>query len=339
MKIKRNSVFLTLIIMVVILLISITYDGIKNYYIEALNKSNKYVYPCGNLIGIKAKTDGVLVIGYEDESLEYVGGIKKGDNIIKINEKKIENAYDIYEYIKDIKEDFVYLTVDRDSKELAIKVKLKVEGKEKRLGLWVRDKVSGVGTMTFYDPDNEEFRAIGHPIKDFDTSKILKIKEGSVYYPTEVNLEKSTESAIGNFDCNLDGYNLIGTFSKNDNEGIEGDIINNIKYRLPLIQVGSKKEIKKGKASILFENEEGYVYPYDINIENIYENKGDKNIVIEIVDEKLVGYTGGIVQGMSGAPIIQNNKLIGALTHVFEDNAKKGYGIFIDEMIELDKRN
>lgn len=318
----------------------VTYVGYIQYkQVQAGLKAQKYVYPCGNLIGVKADTKGVLVLGYEDNTKEYIGGIQEGDSIIAINEEKVENASDIYNYIENLNDEYVYLKILRDENEMNVKVKTKNDGYNKKLGLWVRDKISGIGTMTFYDPDKEQFKAIGHPITDMDTDKLLKIKKGDVYLPTEINLDKATENNIGRFKCDLLSYNIIGSFDENTEEGISGDINKDINQRLPLIEVGRREEIKNGKACILFEDEKGYISSYDINIEKINEKEGDKNLVIEVIDDNLIKYTGGIVQGMSGAPIIQNNKLIGALTHVFRDNAKKGYGIFIDEMIELDKRN
>lgn len=296
----------------------------------------KYVYSIGKVVGIKAETEGVLVIGYENDDSEYIGGIKIGDTILEIDNKKIENVNQIPEILKNIDNSKVEVLIKRDDeykKEL-----VKIDKKNSRLGLWVRDKVSGIGTLTFYDVENEKFKGIGHPITDSDTNELLDIKIGNIYYPQNISIKKPNGN-VGYIKGEFDFKNPIGNFKNNYNYGISADI--NLKTDdYQMIELGNKYDIKTGKAYILFENKDRKVESYEIKIDEIYlENKDSKQILLEIVDKSLLDYTGGIVQGMSGAPIIQDNKIIGAITHVFKDDAKKGYGIFIDEMIELDENN
>ena len=302
--------------------------------IEAINmrtENKKYVYPLGEIVGIKATTDGVLVIGYED--IEYIGGIEKGDNIIAINDIKIENVQDISRIL----EDEIKVTLIRDEKFIDENIKLKKDGENKRLGLWVRDKISGIGTLTFYDPQESVFKGIGHAITDSDTNELLKIKQGYIYEPKNLNIEKGTNKKSGYLYGDFDLKNPIGEFKYNSNFGITGIYNSEKKKSTQLMEVGSEKDIKLGKAYILLEDQNQNIVSYDVNINDISTGKqSTRQISIEVTDDRLINYTGGIIQGMSGAPIIQNNKIIGAVTHVIKDNSKKGYGIFIDEMIKLD---
>lgn len=316
------------------------YNIIQNKTIDTINisQSKKYVYPLGNVVGIKATTDGVLVVGFEDDSVEYVGGIKIGDNIIKINDEKINSIDDVSRILNNIEDDYVKVTFERDNKYNTEVIKVNMHSGTNRLGLWVRDKISGVGTMTFYDPNTSKFSGIGHAITDVDTNKLLNIKQGYIYEPTSIEIIKGTTDKVGQIKGDFNTKNPIGEFSNNSSFGISGKMISEKKEDIQLIEVANKKDVKLGDAYILFEDKNGNIASYDIKItEIINESKNHRNLVIEVTDDDLIDYTGGIVQGMSGAPIIQNNKIIGAITHVFKDDYKKGYGIFVDEMIELDK--
>lgn len=310
--------------------------------IEAINmrtENKKYVYPLGEVVGIKATTDGVLVIGYEDEDIEYIGGIEKGDNIIAINDIKIENVQDIFRILEDVNKDEIKVSLIRDEKFIDENIKLKKDGENKRLGLWVRDKISGIGTLTFYDPQESVFKGIGHAITDSDTNELLKIKQGYIYEPKNLNIEKGTTEKAGYLYGDFDLENPIGEFKYNSNFGITGIYNSEKKKSTQLMEVGSEKDIKLGKAYILLEDQNQNIVSYNININNISTDKqSTRQISIEVTDDRLINYTGGIIQGMSGAPIIQNNKIIGAVTHVIKDNSKKGYGIFIDKMIKLENK-
>ena len=318
---KGKNVILSLVLISCFILFGYYYKSVYlSNSIEAINMkamNKKYVYPLGEIVGIKATTDGVLVIGYEEENIEYIGGIEKGDNIIAINDIKIENVQDISEILEDVNEDEVKISLIRDENCIDENIKLKKYGKNKRLGLWVRDKISGVGTITFYDPQEAVFKGIGHAIIDSDTNELLKIKQGYLY---------------GDFDLK----SPIGEFKCNSNFGITGIYNSEKKKSTQLMEVGSEKDINLGKAYILLEDKNKNTVSYDINIIDIStDEQSTRQISIEVTDDRLINYTGGIIQGMSGAPIIQDNKLIGAVTHVIKDNPKKGYGIFIEEMRKL----
>lgn len=298
------------------------------------NSSKKqYVYPLGNIVGIKANTDGALVIGFEEKNIEYIGGLKIGDNIISIEGQKINNSEDITNIINKLQRDEVNILFERNNILKKDKIKTKKENNKYKLGLWVRDKISGIGTLTCYNPITNEFYAIGHGICDMDTEKLLNIKEGNIYNASNIEILKK-DNNTGQIKAIIDYNNSVGNFYINSNDGIKGNFYNyNCNFDLPLIEIGKRDDIKVGDAYILFQSKEGNIEPYEIKIEKII--KEENNMLIKVVDDKLIDYTGGIVKGMSGAPIIQNNKLIGSLTYVFKHNSKKGYGIFIDEMLKL----
>jgi stage IV sporulation protein B len=299
------------------------------------NKEIKYLIPLGNIVGIRANTDGILVLENE-EGVDYIDGIKSGDNIVSIEGKRVYNSKDVKEVINYSNKDFVDVLVDRDGEYIQKKVKLKKIRNEYKLGLWIRDKISGVGTMTFYNPENNTFAALGHSIKDVDTNELIKIKSGNIYNAKNIEIIKGNDGNVGQIKADFNVGKSIGNFSNNDDFGINGKLTtydSGVKYKM--LEISDKKDIEVGPASILFQNKDGIIEEYDIMIKKINnkDKKYDKDMVIEVIDDRLINYTGGIIQGMSGAPIIQNNKIIGALTHVFLDNSKIGYGIFIDKMI------
>ena len=340
---SKKTVVIIATISLALLSTKILRENYKDSSIETIVNSSdnetKYVYPFGKVVGIKATTDGVLVVGYEEENVEYIGGIQKGDNIVKINGEKINNSQDITNILEKSKKDDVDITFERNNKYSTQTIKVKRQDGKSKLGLWVRDKISGVGTITFYDQVNSKFKAIGHSITDIDTNRFLKIKQGNIYNPTSIEIIKASDNKAGQIKGEFSTESPIGNFNNNSNFGISGNMIGKINNERQLVEVGKGKDVKLGKAYILFEDKDRNIISYDIQIESFVEDrKSDRDMVIEVVDEDLINYTGGIIQGMSGAPIIQNNKIIGAITHVFRDNTKKGYGIFIDEMIELDKR-
>ena len=308
-------------------------DILETFKHENISKK-QYVYPLGNIVGINANTDGALVIGFEDEDIEYVGGLKIGDNIISIEGEKISSSDDITNILNKVCLEKVEIKYERNNEIKQCRVKTKLENNKYGLGLWVRDKISGIGTLTCYNPITNEFYAIGHGICDMDTDKLLPIKEGNIYNVSNVDIYKNDEKNVGQIKAIIDYNNSIGKFSINSNNGIKGGFYNcNYNFNYPIIEIGSRNDVKIGKAYILFQSKKGNIQLYEIKIEKIL--KEENNMLIKVVDNELIDYTGGIVKGMSGAPIIQNNKLIGSLTYVFKHNPKKGYGIFIDEMLKL----
>ena len=267
---------------------------------------------------------------------DCIDGIKSGDNIVSIEGKRVYSSKDVKKIINHCNKDFVDVLVDRDGDYIQKEVKLKKNGNEYKLGLWIRDKISGIGTMTFYNPEDNTFSAIGHAIKDIDTNELIKVKNGNIYNAKDIEIIKGDDGCVGQIKANFNVDKSIGNFNNNDDFGINGKLTtydNGGKHKI--LEVSDKKDVRAGPASILFQNKDGIIEEYKVVIKKINnkDRKYGKDMIVEVVDDRLIDYTGGIIQGMSGAPIIQNNKIIGALTHVFLDNSKIGYGIFIDKMI------
>lgn len=328
--IKNKKLYLSVLTIVVVM-------SLGTIRKESDREEDKYLVPLGNIIGIRAKTDGVLILGNEDNESELIGGIKTGDTLLRVDGKNVYSNKDVINILNDKKCSNVDISIDRDGQLINKNINVKKEGDEYRLGLWARDKISGVGTMTYYDPQNKNFGALGHAIKDNDTKQLIKVKEGNIYRAKNIDVIKGNEKEVGQILGEFDTNNSIGDFSVNNKFGINGKLLtydNDKSYKL--LKVGDEKDIKLGPAQILFENKDKKIEEYSIEIKKINSRseKNGKDMIIEVVDERLLEYTGGIVQGMSGAPIIQNNKIIGAITHVFIDNSKIGYGIFINKMIK-----
>ena len=277
-------------------------EAFKNEY----NDEKQFVYPLGTIVGIKAYTNGVLVIGFEKEDIEYIGGIKIGDSIVAIENEKINDSSDITKILNKVCKDEVEIEYERNNKLQSSKIKTKFENNKYKLGIWVRDKISGIGTLTCYNPKKNEFYAIGHGICDMDTDRLLSIKEGNIYKTSNIQIYKKDNDSIGQLKGIIDYNKSIGKFNINTNSGIKGSFSNySTELNLPLVEIGNRDDVKIGDAYILFQSKSGIVKSYKIKIEKII--KEENNMLIKVIDNDLINYTGGIVKGMSGAPIIQNN--------------------------------
>ncbi|WP_066893144.1 SpoIVB peptidase [Clostridium nigeriense] len=305
------------------------------------------VYPGGVNVGIKISTKGVLVVGHSDiESLEgkvespaKTSGIELGDIITKLDGKEIENSTDLSKKIRDLEKNKVSIEYMRNGINEIKDVKLEKENNEYKLGLWVRDSTAGIGTLTFYDKNTNLFGALGHPITDGDTNRPFIIKEGNLLNSSIISVRKGEKGSPGELKgLFVNERESIGNIDKNTEAGIFGNgsnkLINPI-FNEPL-KVGFRSEIKEGPAKIITTIDEEGPKAYDIEIIKLLpqEEPGAKSMVIKVVDEELLEKTGGIVQGMSGSPIIQNNKIIGAVTHVLINKPDVGYGIYIEWMLK-----
>ncbi len=309
-----------------------------------VNSEKKYIIPGGQTIGVELKTEGVLVVGLADivnsdkisTSPAKVAGIHIGDKIIGIDSKVVNIIDDIVNYTKEsgIKE--YTLKIDRGGKisDFTISPVQIYKSDEIKFGFWARENIAGIGTVTFIDPKTGRFSAIGHGIADTETGELIDIETGTISKAniTSIKLGKKGEPGeiIGYI---LKDENSLGTVEKNTNYGIFGNINKeNIGYfSSDLIEVGTMEDMQLGPAVILscVNNE---IKKYDVEIIKLfYQNKPDeKSFVIKIVDSELLELTNGIIQGMSGCPVIQNNKIVGAVTHVFMNDPSKGYGIYIE---------
>ena len=305
------------------------------------------VYPGGLNVGIKISTNGVLVVGHSNidsfegkiESPAKASGIELGDIITKINGEEIENSRDLSVKLNNLDKDIISIEFMRNGINSEKEVELGKENNEYKLGLWVRDSTAGIGTLTFYDKKSNLFGALGHPITDGDTNKPFSIKEGNLLNSSVISVKKGEKGSPGELKgLFVNEKENIGKIDKNTESGIFGvgsdNLINKI-YNEP-IKVGFRSEVKEGPAKIITTIDEEGPKEYDIEILKLLsqEEPSAKSMVIKVIDEELLEKTGGIVQGMSGSPIIQNNKLIGAVTHVLINKPDVGYGIYIEWMLK-----
>lgn len=291
----------------------------------------------GENIGIHIDTPGVMVIGFYKVNGDYVKGTKEimiGDFITKVNDESISKIADLTSAIeKKIKDNEVQLTVMRDKKEETISLKLDLVDGVYKTGLYVKDGITGIGTLSYIDPETKIYGALGHEILESTSSRIVEVKTGKIFESTVTSIRKSSVGDAGEKNADFNYNHVYGDVRENTNHGIFGKYQKDISSN-PLIPVGNKEDIKIGRASIYTVLKGNEKKEYEIEITNINEYNDVKNITFEITDSELLDKTGGIVQGMSGSPIVQNGKIIGAVTHVIIDNPITGYGIFITTMLQ-----
>lgn len=270
-------------------------------------------------------------------------GIEEGDKIIKANDVQINTTNDLIETVnkskgKEVKLEYIH---DEETKECSI-LPVKQENNEYKLGLWVRDSAAGVGTITFYEPETKTFGALGHGISDIDTGELIDISSGEFVTTNILDITKGENGEPGKIQGSIEKQEKLGTISKNTRFGIYG-VVNNLSSlnidKSKEMEVATRNEIKKGKATILCNLDNTISKEYEIEIEEIYKdnNYDNKSMKIKVTDKELLEKTGGIIQGMSGSPIIQNGKFIGAITHVLVNSPEEGYGVFGDIMIKQSK--
>lgn len=291
----------------------------------------------GENIGINIKSDGVLIVGFykvNGKDIKSEPNLKIGDYIKEVNDIKINSINELTQAIdKNMQDNAVNLTILRDNKEIKVKLDLIKQNNLFKTGLYVKDSLTGIGTLTYIDPETKIFGALGHEILESNTNTRIEVKEGNIFNSTITGINKSINGVPGEKKASFNTDKVYGNITKNTINGLFGNYTTNLPGK-KLVEVASKEEVKIGEATILTVLEDNKIEEYKINITKINEYNEIKNIFFEITDSKLLEKAGGIVQGMSGSPIIQNNKIIGAVTHVLIDNVKTGYGIFITTMLE-----
>ena len=309
---------------------------------------NTEVIPLGNLIGLKLYTNGVLVVGMSEisgyDNNKYKpyehSGIEEGDMIVEIDEKEITCTTDLIETVEESNGNNVEITYVRDGEAKQTNITpIKTADNDYKLGLWVRDAAAGVGTISFYEPSSGLFASLGLGILDIDTEELLEIATGEFVTTNIVNIHKGEEGNPGKIQGTIENQKEIGTIYKNTNFGVYGKLNNISALNINLnnkYKIGLRDEIQTGKATILCTLENNKPKEYEIEIQKMYKNNNtdNKSMIIKVTDEELLEKTGGIIQGMSGSPIIQNGKLVGAVTHVFVSDPSMGYGVFADIMVK-----
>ncbi len=348
-QISKNLVMIYMIGLLVLsyrLVINQFYSDIYRE-VEAGTGDEYYVYPSGEIVGIYTQSNGIFVIDIceiETSEGEYVAPakdhVKTGDYILEINGETLESKEEMKRIVRKNKGNTLTLLISRDN-ELIYEEVTPVFGKKGYclLGIWVKDDLAGVGTVTYVTPEGE-FAALGHGMGNGETNELLDVKSGDLYISNIVGIEKGKKGDPGEIRGIIayDSMNHIGNVSENSGKGIYGklDVEDKGKYiQSNAVELAGKEEVEIGAAQIISEVSGKKEY-YDIEITYVdyLAVNSNKGIHIEVVDEDLIELTGGIIQGMSGSPIIQNGKLVGAVTHVLINEPTCGYAIFIENMVD-----
>lgn len=318
---------------------------LKTVQVEAIHE--EYVLPCGCPVGIYLETQGVMVIdigsvtdieGVHQSPAENI--LKSGDYIQAVNGESVTEKEELIQAIQNTGENGIWLTVRRNQQVFDVQLQpvIAQDGTYKA-GIWVRDDMQGIGTLT-YIQDNQ-FGALGHAVNDVDTGELVELEEGELRRATVLGIMKGTSgspgSITGSVDYSEEGY--LGSIEGNSECGINGTIAESIVWTEEIegrsLPIGLKQEVEMGTAYIQ-SNISGEMREYEIEIQEIHLGNAHttKGLEIQVTDPELLELTGGIIQGMSGSPIIQDGKVIGAVTHVFVNDPTRGYGIFIENMLE-----
>ena len=316
--------------------------------IRVSNIKNKEVYPIGRTVGLKLYTNGVLVIGmseiesYNNEIVKpYENtGIDIGDIIKSVNGNEIKNVSELTNIIDESQGNGISIKYERNNQEVYTTINpiKSIDGNYK-IGLWVRDAAAGVGTLTYYDEDNSKFGALGHGIMDVDTGELLNISKGELVTSKIISIVKGKSKSPGEIRGTIDEGEKVGDIEKNTELGIYGNVtnyeyLNSIKNKK--VSIADRDEIQIGDAQIICQLSNDDPQEYGIKIKKIYKNnsRDNKSMLIKVEDDSLIEKTGGIIPGMSGTPIIQNGKLVGAITNVMFNDPTQGYAVFADMMMQ-----
>lgn len=301
-----------------------------------------YVVPSGEIFGLRLFTEGILIIKTESVDTATgnvspcdMAGLKKGDVILKVDGKDTLSSNALSEILSKGDKTEFKIEYERNGKRYStvLNTYYSVSQGKYKAGMWIRDSAAGIGTMTFYDPMTGAFAGLGHGVCDVDTGEMLPFSDGDIVSARITGCYKGEKGKAGEL-CGVFSYETVGVLLSNNQKGVYG-ILSNTSSENKAIPIALNYEVKEGKAEIISTVDESGPCRYDVEISKINTSSAEnKNMVIKITDEKLIEKTGGIVQGMSGSPIIQDGKLVGAVTHVLVNDPTKGYGIFAETMIE-----
>lgn len=297
-----------------------------------------YIIVGGNNVGIEVNSKGIMVVGFYEVNGKNVGknaGFMLGDKILKVGNKKVTSINDMITKINNsMINNSVMFTILRDKKEVTIDLKLtKDSNGVYKTGLYVKDQITGIGTLTYIDPNTKIFGALGHEIIESSSNIKIEVKDGKIFGASITGITKSTDTTTGEKNAKFNESVTYGTITENTISGIFGEYLSNFDES-KLKKVATPNEIVLGPAKILTVLENNNIEEFDINVLKVNHEGLTKNILFEITDKRLKEKTNGIIKGMSGSPIIQDDKIIGAVTHAIVNDNNKGYGIFITTMLE-----
>ena len=302
------------------------------------------VIPLGKAVGIKLFSDGVLVVGLSpvetEDGASYPGrdcGLKTGDVITHINGGEVDTIEEVQALVAQSGDEPLTIQAVRGQRQLQLKAAA-VENSQGvwQLGVWLRDSMAGIGTMTFYDPSSGVFGALGHGINDVDTSMLMPLESGSIMPASVMEVKRGASGSPGELHGQFDLTRDLGTLYANTNLGIFGQMPQGtVGSAVEPVEVASRSQVEIGPATILSNIRGDEVEEFDIEIVHLYpEGDGTRSMMVEVTDPDLLSATGGIVQGMSGSPILQNGRLVGAVTHVLVNDPARGYGILAENMLK-----
>ena len=304
---------------------------------QSLLAYSKYIVAGGENIGLSINNKGIIIAGFykvEDKYPGYDAGLNKGDVIKRANDKEVSSIDDFIGAIKESDGKSLKLVYQRGKQNETTTLNLTNENGTLKTGLYVKDMISGIGTLTYIDPESRIYGALGHEVLEQTTGTMINVRDGKIYNSNVTSVEKSVRGEPGAKNANTNSNDVFGDVKENKVSGIFGNYTKEIN-KDNLYKVAVYEDIKLGEAKIITVIEGTLKKEYSINILKVNNDKTDnKNILFEITDRNLINNTGGIVQGMSGSPIIQGNNIIGAVTNVVVNNPKRGYGILITTMLE-----
>ena len=305
------------------------------------------VIPMGRTVGIKLFSDGVMVVGFSEVAAAGGSsaparecGLREGDIITHINSAEVDTIEEVQSVLQQVGGEKMSIRASRDGKQLQVTaqaVQCSADGQYK-LGAWIRDSMAGIGTMTYYDPGTGVFGALGHGINDVDTALLMPLQSGNIMYSEVTDVKKGESGAPGELHGAFQVDRDLGTLSANTAGGVFGTLTDkSLTAGHTVMEVASRQQVHTGKASILTNIAGDTVEEYGLEIMRVYPagSEDTRDLMIKVTDPVLLAATGGIVQGMSGSPVLQDGKVVGAVTHVLVNDPTRGYGIFAERMLEM----
>ncbi|MBM6938091.1 SpoIVB peptidase [Pseudoflavonifractor phocaeensis] len=305
----------------------------------------KTVVPLGRAVGIKLFSDGVMVVGLSEVSTAAGSqapardcGLQEGDIITHINSTEVDTVEEVQSILQDLEGETMSIRAVRGEDQVqmtAQAVQCSADGAYK-LGAWIRDSMAGIGTLTFYDPDTGAFGALGHGVSDVDTAQLMPLQSGSIMYATVSTVQKGAVGAPGQLQGDFQVNRDLGELWSNTSQGIFGSLTDETLTQGTPVEVARRDQVQVGKAQILSNIAGDRVETYEVEITHVYPEKegDDREMMLKVTDPRLLETTGGIVQGMSGSPILQNGRIVGAVTHVLVNDPTQGYGILMETMLD-----